>query len=345
MLHILVVILKLIGIIILTILLLVLFLLTIVLFVPVRYRAYAVKKDEIYAKINASWMLHLLHFKLYFDKNGLQIKFNIAGISSQKWKAFFIRLKRIFVKEESKRTFDSSKEKRSRRKQKRNEEVIPKNKKEELDISKESEITDLNMLTNQHWLSDEDRTIQEKSPQHEWNEKTTQNNNNTIQERISKNFKPKRRIKKWFLKIINKIKMIIERFKNIGRKVILTLKNAKDKVEEIRIFIKDEGNRQAFLYGKGQLFRLIKHLKPRKYKINLKFGTGDPALTGQILGIIATLMPVYKNNASIIPDFENIILEGDIYMKGRITIAKLLLLGFQLYQDKNVKRCYQMIID
>lgn len=335
MLHVLVVILKLIGIIIMTILLLALFLLTVVLFVPVRYQAYAVKKDELYAKASASWMLHLLHFNLYFDKNGLQTNIKIAGISSQKWQDLFRKIKRIFVREKSMKSHVSGKERRSRQKEKRNQKVIIKNTKEEPDHT-DSKIID--KQPNEIKMDKQSLNIDEM---------ISKNDNNTMKDRIyvSKADKPKRKIMNWFKKIVEKIKILIERFKNIAMKVILTLKNAKDKVEDIKSFIQDEGNIQAFVLGKGQLYRLIKHIKPKKYKINLKFGTGDPALTGQVLGILGMLMPVYKKNAHIIPDFENIILEGDIYMKGRITIAKLLLLGFQLYQDKNIKRCYQMIID
>lgn len=338
MLHVLVVILKLIGIILLTILLLALFLLTIVLFVPVRYRAYAVKNEELYAKASASWMLHLLHFNLYFDENGLQTNFKIAGISSQKWQDFFGKIKRFFVREKGVKRPITGKEKRSNQKTKRNQEVILKDTKKELDNTDSKKIEEQPKLPNETKVEE---------PRQYMDEKLRKKENNTIKNSIHdpKVDKPKRKLLSWIKKIIEQIKSIIEKLKNIVKKVILTLKNAKDKMEEIKAFLQDEGNKQAFVLGKGQLYRLIRHIKPRRYKINLKFGTGDPASTGQVLGILGMLMPVYKKNATIIPDFENCILEGDIYMKGRITIAKLLLLGFQLYRDKNVKRCYQMIMD
>lgn len=338
MLHILVVILKLIGIIILTILLLALFLLMIVLFVPVRYKAYAIKMDEQYAEASASWMLHLLHFNLYFDKNGLKTNFKIAGISSEKWQDLFGKMKRVFVREKRIKSNLSGKKKRSSQEEKSNQEVI-------LNHSiTEPNNKDFKRITEQSKLPNETKAKKQRPTN---DEKISKIENNTMKDNIHapKTYKPKRKLINWFKKIVKKIKIIFDRFKNIAKKVILTLKNAKDKIEEIKSFIQDDRNIQAFIFGKGQLYRLIRHVKPKKYKINLKFGTGDPALTGQVLGILGMLMPVYKKNAHIIPDFENIIFEGDIYMKGRITIAKLLLLGFQLYQDKNVKRCYQMIMD
>lgn len=339
MLHVLVVILKLIGIIILTILLLALFLLTIVLFVPVRYRAYAIKKDERYAKANVSWLLHLLHFNLYYDENGLQTTLKIAGISSQNWQDLFLKIKRIFVRKNGIKSPSSDKKKRSSQKKKKSQEVIVKEKKEESYEFDSKTITEHPKLSKETKVESQRQNTDEK--------KIPKNENNKIIDSAPtpKAKQPKKKSIHWLNKIIKKIKNIIARFKNIAKKVILTLRNAKDKIEEIKSFLQDEGNRQAFILGKGQLYRLIRHIKPKKYKINLKFGTGDPASTGQVLGILGMLMPLYKKNATIIPDFENIILEGDIYMKGRITIAKLLLLGFQLYRDKNVKRCYQMIMD
>jgi hypothetical protein len=129
------------------------------------------------------------------------------------------------------------------------------------------------------------------------------------------------------------------------RNFISFCKNAKDKVEEIKSIIQDERNQEAFRLCKEQLFVVLKHVRPKKYKINVKFGTSDPALTGQILGILGMLMPLYKNNAVFIPDFENAILEGDIYLKGRVTLARVLWIAWKLYRDKNVKRCYKMIMD
>jgi hypothetical protein len=109
------------------------------------------------------------------------------------------------------------------------------------------------------------------------------------------------------------------------------------------LIIQDERNKEAFVVCKEQFIVLLKHIKPKRYKIYLQFGTGDPALTGQILGVLGMLMPIYKNNAHIVPDFENAILEGDIAMRGQVTFAKILFIAWKLYRDKNVMRCYKMM--
>ena len=49
---------------------------------------------------------------------------------------------------------------------------------------------------------------------------------------------------------------------------------------------------------------LLRHFGPRKLKADLTFATGDPARTGQLLGVICIFPVIYRNEVSIVPDFE-----------------------------------------
>lgn len=331
MLHVLLVILKIIGIVLLAILLIVLFLFLLVLFVPVRYQAYASKNKELYAKINASWLLHFIHIHIYLDKNGLVKSFRVLGISVDKWKEFLEKLKHLFTVQKPKKKIKNKTKTKSK-------------KVNELDENKTTSQDSMEMSRQikQETQNNEQASLEQKNT---INTEPSKKIEEPVKEKKKNGKNPIYYLKKWYERIVSRIKKFICQIKNILKKVIATLKNVKDKLEDIKIFLQDEDNKQAFMSGKEQLFRVIRHIKPKKYKINLKFGTGDPALTGQILGIFGMLMPIYKNNAHIVPDFENVILEGDIFIKGRITLAKLIIIGWKLYRDKNIKRCYKMIVD
>lgn len=335
MLHVLLVILKVAGIVILSILLILLLLLILVLFVPISYSAYAEKKSEMYAKASASWMFHIIYFSFYYDRNGVRQRLRIFGISTDIVKKYLNRLKHLF-------NFIKTKFKKSKK-------IKPKQ------LSKN---VDNNELSRLNTSLDNQSEVIEKKP-----ENATKESENTKQVLLNsegnskgkvlaqKAVSPKRKkkhkfdFKIWLKKIRNRIIRFLQKIRNVFIKFILTCKNAKDKVKNIKSFLQDERNIEAFRVCKHQIIVALKHVKPKKYKINMVYGTGDPALTGQILGILGMLMPLYKNSANFVPDFENVIFEGDIYLKGRITLAKVLLIAWKLYRDENVKRCYKMIMD
>lgn len=353
MLYVLLVILKVIGIVILAILLTLLFLLTIVLFVPIRYQVYASKNAEIYAKAKASWLLHLIHFSFHFDRNGFQKNLKILGISADKWKDFINKIKSLFtVKKKNKRNkVKKSKDLSKKQNKNANTKVEEKRNHVRSDRTNESntvEIKEPEALNEQ--IQQRDKNVEQNINIDISKDTSNMKSDYPIEPKEDKNNEkrvklPSYYIKKWYKRVKQRLKTLFQKIKNLINNIILTFKNAKDKLEEIKSLIRDEGNKQAFILCKEQLVLIIKHIKPKKYRINLKFGTGDPALTGQILGILGMLMPLYKNNANIVPDFENMIFEGDIFMKGRITIARVLLIGWKLYRDENVKRCYKMIMD
>lgn len=334
MLHVLLVILKVAGIVILSILLVLLLLLILVLFVPIRYRVYAEKKTEVYAKASASWLFHIVHFSLYYDSSGTKQELRVFGIPTDKLKEFIYKIKSIFK-------FKKTKNKKSKNNKTKRSSGNVRNKQSESVTFEDNQSKEINkkpmLETNKS----------EETEQDLLNSKDNSLENEIAQKAMTKKGKKNHRfnIKTWFRSIKNKIKIFFKKIKKIFKKVILTCENANDRFNDVKLIVQDERNKMAFGVCKEQLIVVLKHIKPKKYKGDLKFGTGDPSLTGQILGILGMLMPVYKNNTHIIPDFENVILEGDIYMQGQVTLAKILLIAWKLYRDKNVKRCYKMIMD
>jgi len=122
-------ILKIIGIVLLCILGLVLLLLLMVLFVPLRYKVKASYKDDIYACVKASYLLHIVSFTLkYTDK--LDMKLRILGIP--------IRLKKKATKSsEDEETKDKAEDENPEESDREAEEKPKKTLKENLATAKE----------------------------------------------------------------------------------------------------------------------------------------------------------------------------------------------------------------
>ncbi|MBR2401288.1 MAG: DUF2953 domain-containing protein [Lachnospiraceae bacterium] len=79
----------------------------------------------------------------------------------------------------------------------------------------------------------------------------------------------------------------------------------------------DEHNKSAVRKIWSELCYLFKHFKFRKIVTDLVFATGDPATTGQTLGILCMIPMLYRYNFKVVPDFE----ADDPYVKGTFLIA------------------------
>ncbi|WOO36357.1 DUF2953 domain-containing protein [Anaerocolumna sp. AGMB13020] len=134
-----------------------------------------------------------------------------------------------------------------------------------------------------------------------------------------------------------KIKNFITGIKLKAESIIATLRKLYDKYSLVKLFFQDENNKLGLKYGYDNLKGILRHIKPRKVIANIEFGTGDPSSTGQILGVAAVFMGIYGNSVKIIPDFENEVIKGDFYCRGRIHSFVLLIIGIKVIRNRNIK--------
>ena len=115
------------------------------------------------------------------------------------------------------------------------------------------------------------------------------------------------------------------------------------KIKKIKRFATDERTKAAISLAWSQLKRLLGKLLPRKVRGEVRFGTGDPALTGQILGGISIFYPLFMDNVKVTPDFRETVLEGELYAKGRIRLFTVARIAWKLYRDKNIRFVYRRL--
>lgn len=122
-------------------------------------------------------------------------------------------------------------------------------------------------------------------------------------------------------------------------------KNIKDIIERIKAFDYDDRDKAALSHLKEELVKFLKHICPKKARLNLTYSTGSPDTTGISLGVIAMFPIAYKNRFNIVPDFqsEEAYAKGDGWMKGRIYIYFLLGIVIRVLRDKNCTRLYHKI--
>lgn len=115
-------------------------------------------------------------------------------------------------------------------------------------------------------------------------------------------------------------------------------KKLKDKTKQYKQFIWAPHTKRAWGVVKKNLIKLLKHAGPRKIKGFLIYGTGDPASTGQQLGYMSIALPLYYNKIEITPDFSQKILEGEVFIKGRLRVFNILIYACKVVFNKYVKR-------
>lgn len=117
-----------------------------------------------------------------------------------------------------------------------------------------------------------------------------------------------------------------------------------DKIKElirkkdiIMAFLTHEVHKAAFIRAISELKRLILKLKPKKMSGNLEFGFEDPSLTGKVLAGISMLYPYFADYVQVDPRFEEKVFKGDIYIKGGIAARPFASVTIRLLLDKNIR--------
>ncbi len=140
-----------------------------------------------------------------------------------------------------------------------------------------------------------------------------------------------------FTKIKNFFKSLISKIRQTFKKICDTIKTAKDKIQKVDEFLHDEKNIELFMLGKNELFYLLKHYMPRKWKGRLLLGTGEPASTGYALGTLYALYPVHGGNLIVTPDFENKVIKGNVFVRGRIRGIHTARTVIHLFKNKHLR--------
>lgn len=353
MLHILLMILKIVGIIILIVLGLILLLLLLILFAPVRYRIQAHKYDDVFAKVSASWLLFVLRFKLEYNGERTDTKIKIFGIDASRF------INNNDSDKKSKKSEDSKEDDVLGLDEDMDDTVKEDSISDvtgsiKINDSKQKDISDINdSMKNNDIIKNSDSRQNELSAVNDSiksdNEAIHVNTNQADNTKTADNKKQRTRKKPGvFSKLITKAKRIYQRIRHILaklKKTIKKLKDIKNTASAMYDFINSREFRDNFAFLKQQLKKLFRHIMPSKHDIKINFGTGSPDTTGEILGVIAVLMAFTGLNIQVTPDFDNAVFNGEVYIKGRIRLFNILVVALKMYFNKELKAVADKIIN
>lgn len=317
MIHILFMILKALGILLLVLLFLVLLIVCTVLFLPFCYRAQVLKEEEGFACVKASgrvsWLFGAVALTASYEEQNPEAQILLFGASLETWKR---RLKKI----------------------RRGEASVSRTEENETENAPEAE-----------------KTAEQKAPdQKEKQQKVTAQKEQPEQEQEPD--APKKSILERFFgrieylpeKLLNLVSRLLQtafRLLELPFRLLEKLeqkiqagRRLKRKWESVKKFFRSKMFREALLHAKKEVLYFLKKAAPKKVTGTVRFGFDDPALTGETLGILGMIYGKLPKDLSVQPDFEQEILRGDVRMKGSFQAVTAAGIALRLFRDQNLRK-------
>lgn len=135
----------------------------------------------------------------------------------------------------------------------------------------------------------------------------------------------------------NRIGLIVKKIKFLLKQVYEALKNIKNTYMRVSEFLKSEENQKTLKLILRQIKAIVRHILPRKASGTVTFGFDDPYTTGQVLSAASIFYAWYGQQIVLVPMFEQVILEGELRVKGRIRVGTLLWRGLLVYLNRNFR--------
>lgn len=295
-------ILKIIGILLLSIISLLLIIIALILFVPIRYRIIANKFEDsdFYAEIKLTWLLHFINILIKYTDD------------------LYYRVRVILI---------PIKKSDNLKKHKNN------SKKTEPDPNDTKSIDERENISDKSVNEDiSDNEISKNKEEIVSTSDLDENDDDNIKFDENKG-------------IIYKIRFVLTKFFeflfNIKEKLNEAYNTVVNIVKDIDYYInalKDERNKKVISLCLSQASSIINNIKPKVFNGNLTIGIDDPYTMGQILSIYGILFPIIHDKITINPVYDKEVIEGDLYIKGRISVFVLIRAAIKIYFNRDYKR-------
>lgn len=332
MLHILLLLLKVLGILFLALSGIFLLIVIVVLLVPVRYRGNASFHGEPEGTVLVSWLFCILRVRLVLDES-LKLSVKVLWLNLFEeifWSKNEDEKKRLSEDDGSKKDLPGEEPTPESLSEENFGEVLPDFEEEELEMVHMAELSGKEIKEEQgpeEKSGLEEETNQKKVPALE--EKRSRKENPALEEKTNQKEKPG---------LGERLCSFCKKLKEISMGGQSSLKKARKKYDGCMAFIEDEENQKTFRLLAKQIKKFFKCILPGHVEGRVRFGFEDPYHTGKVLTIISPFYGLYARTLAVEPVFEEKALEGELKIKGKIRAASILFVGLRLFMNKNFRR-------
>ncbi len=377
MIHILLMILKIIGVVLLVILGLIFTAVLLILFVPVRYWADVSFNGRPDGEAAVSWLLHLVRIQVSYhehaDVSGRVLWFKLFDVrlwspedekeddSESEPETVFAEPEKALV--QSKNDFEVRNtevpvltETENEQQETPLETVVEASKAEEKKAAEDEK-------TNVQAESEEDELVvhatelipksNESSPDSVLSEDTLEkSSNDRFKESVEDEEGSEKAKIRFSVKIKEKLARLIkkvqtfwtwlrelpEKFQKLADGISKKKISLEKTWNSISMFWHDEQNQKAFRLIWKRTKKLVRYVLPRKLKGRIHFGFDDPYDTGQVLAAVSPFYGLYTRTLTLEPDFTGTALDGELHFKGRIALWYPLWTAARLFISKDFRR-------
>lgn len=136
---------------------------------------------------------------------------------------------------------------------------------------------------------------------------------------------------------------VIEKIEDLFSKISGKLQLADQKRLWIQHFMEDPKNQKTLRLIWRQVKAMIVHILPRKAAGQITIGFDDPATTGQVLAACSVIYALYGTALKITPDFGQAVIDGDLQMKGYVRLGTLAAMTVRILVDRNLFRMIKKV--
>lgn len=307
MLHILFIILKIIGIILLAAIAFILLAVLVVLFVPIRYQVSIERTEEdgappISVRGSVFWLLHLINVRFHYPEKPM-LRARIA-------------LRTIFVYPQESTDSATSK----------------KRKKKKTTVSEASRDKSPSIAADPGRLP----AGQEQQNQAETDGEEQTGQKKSILQKL-------RSFVERIIEFWNRLKQILSNIQYTIRRLCDKIKDILHNIQYYKEVFESDVFQQSFALCRGELGYALRHLKPTKLKADWIIGTGDPVLNSDILAVYGVCYPLVGQNVRIVADYDAKHIEGTALIKGRIRLFALVRVAWRIYFNKNIRTLIRLL--
>lgn len=140
-----------------------------------------------------------------------------------------------------------------------------------------------------------------------------------------------------------KPKGIFGKIKYTFHKFCVKIKKVWNNSKELAALLEKDVTREALGDLKRETGTFLKLFRPKKLRGYVEFGTGDPAVTGQILGMISIFYFGLFPDVTLYPLFDERKFAAQLSVKGSLNFRKMLGCIIRLYGNRKIKYVYKKI--
>lgn len=321
MLHVIFMILKMLGIILLVIMAVAICLVGCILFIPIRYKVQGSYYDGFTGTAKIMWFLHVLSVKASYDGEP-NLCLRILGIP-----------------------FYNSKHRKAKKKKEPSSVTTDENI-ESSELKTEEKATLQREPTK---IAESAKSIKSSADQSE----SYKYRNESLECEVSSENENEEKKGSLYHKIKDlwdTLKVFVYKLKQFFQNIKYTIKTICDKIKQThqefeyyRDILQSDEMKTAFSLCKKQLYHIWKTIRPRKFHVYLHIGTEDPCVTGEIMAFYGMIYPFAGKYIEVVPEFQETILEAECKAVGHITVFVLLKVFIIVYFDKNIRYLLQLL--